>query len=75
MNPEDIVGEVANECIFNDFTATNKLGAVVGAIATGGFLGVTGPPIGVPLALAGGALAGAKGEEAKYRQRYKIYSK
>ena len=63
MNPEDIVFDVANECIFNDFTATNKLGAVVGAIATVGFLGVTGP-IGVPLALAGGALAGAKGEEA-----------
>ena len=63
MNPEDIVADVANELIFNDFTASNTLGAVVGAVATVGFLGVTGP-ITVPLALAGGALVGAKGEEA-----------
>ena len=63
MNPEDIVADVANELIFNDFTASNTLGAVVGAVATVGFLGVTGP-ITVTLALAGGALVGAKGEEA-----------
>jgi hypothetical protein len=60
---EDIVGKVAKKCIVNDLTTKNKLGAVVGAIATVGVLGVTGP-ITLPLALAGGALAGAKGEDA-----------
>ena len=49
MSPEDIVFDVANEFLFNDFTAKNPLGAVVVAIATVGFLGVTGP-ITVPLA-------------------------
>lgn len=62
MNQQDTVTDIATECIFNDFTAKNRLGAVVGAVATVGVLGVTGP-IAIPLALAGGALAGAKGEE------------
>ena len=62
MSLEDIVGDVAEKCIFNNFTAKNKLGAVVGAMATVGVLGVTGP-ITLPLALAGRALAGAGGEE------------
>lgn len=63
MNTKDFVQDIAKECLFNDFTAENKLGAVVGAIATVGVLGATGP-IAVPLALATGALAGAKGESA-----------
>lgn len=63
MNSEEIVFEVATECLFNEFTNKNRLGAVVGAIATAGALGATGP-IAVPLALAGGALAGAEGEAA-----------
>lgn len=58
MKPEDfvqdIVSDVSSECLFNDFTASNKFGAVVGAIATVGVLGATGP-IALPLALAGGA--------------------
>jgi tetratricopeptide (TPR) repeat protein len=63
MNPEEIVIEVAGECLFNDFTGKNKVGAVVGAVATVGFVGATGP-IAIPLALAAGALAGAGGEAA-----------
>lgn len=71
MKPEDIIQdivqdiafEVGSECISKAAASTNKLGAVVGAIATVGVLGVTGP-IAVPLALVGGALAGARGEAA-----------
>lgn len=69
MKPEDIIQEivqdiafeVGSECLSKAAASTNKLGAVVGAIATVGVLGVT-DPIAVPLALVGGALVGARGE-------------
>ena len=59
----DIAKEVAQEAILNDFTAKNAVGAFVGAIATVGVVGATGP-VTIPLALAAGALAGAGGEAA-----------
>lgn len=61
MKPEEVAFGVAKQCIVNDLTKKNAVGAVIGAIATVGVVGATGP-IAVPLALAVGALAGAKGE-------------
>jgi len=61
-----VVGEVAGEVVFNDFTGKNKAGAIaggVGALFTIGALGLT-VPIFIPIAIAGGVLAGAKGQSS-----------
>jgi tetratricopeptide (TPR) repeat protein len=66
MSLEESVIDLAGECVFNKFTAENKVGSVaggVGALCAVGALGLAGP-IAVPLAIAGGVLAGAQGESS-----------
>jgi hypothetical protein len=64
MGVEEAVVDVAKNFIYSDFTAKNKVGAVVGAFATVGAVGSVGltVPVAVPIALAVGAMLGAKGE-------------
>ncbi|HYW21746.1 MAG TPA: tetratricopeptide repeat protein [Nodularia sp. (in: cyanobacteria)] len=58
--------DLAEECVLNDFTGKNKVGALaggVGALYAIGALGLAGP-IAIPIAIAGGVLVGATGESS-----------